>query len=192
MELYKLDNISLSLFIRVFNGEHDLVIKSGKANEDTINEYVEKLIHEYIGIVGGNGASRNLSRKNEMLNLAISIEALNVCDQLYNLERWEDVCSILKWIGFTLNPDDRDGIKKRISALMATKTFHLERLRNLDNEEHSDKIDPDYFTKEIVLIMTHFKMQIDKDKITAKEYAYMSKRMSDEIEAQIKAMKKTK
>ena len=50
-------------------------------------------------------------------------------------------------------------------------------------EGKSFKMDKNYFARERVMVMAHFGMQIRKNEITAKEYAFMVKRMCDDVKS---------
>ena len=54
------------------------------------------------------------------------------------------------------------------------------------------KMDREYFTKERVSLMSHVKMHIDENTFSAKEYAYMVRRMCDDIDAMIRSTSKKK
>ena len=53
-------------------------------------------------------------------------------------------------------------------------------------------MDREYFTKERVSLMSYVKMHIDESTFSAKEYAYMVRRMCDDIDAMIRSTSKKK
>lgn len=190
--IYTLDTIPMSRFIEVYNGNVHAIVKIGKHPENDIKEAVENMINEYLNIGGGKNVMSELHRKNEMINVQAYMQILSSCKDFISMNRYDDVCVILKTLGYSLNPDDHDKIESRVNSLLANKKFQYKRLKYSISSVQEHKHDPDYFVKEMALVMTHFKMQIDRDKITAKEYAYIVKRMADEIDAAIRVAEKSK
>lgn len=47
----------------------------------------------------------------------------------------------------------------------------------------ASKMDKNYFARERVMVMSHFGMQIRKNEISAKEYAFMVKRMCEDMKS---------
>lgn len=57
----------------------------------------------------------------------------------------------------------------------------LERINAKEKPGNSSKMDKNYFARERVMVMSHFGIQIRKSEISAKEYAFMVKRMCEDI-----------
>ena len=66
----------------------------------------------------------------------------------------------------------------------------LERINTKEKPESASKMDKNYFVRERVAVMSHYGMQIRKNEISAKEYAFMVKRMCEEIKSMGKSLKK--
>lgn len=164
-----LDNISLKNFIQVYNGDLSSI------NEDKILS--SKLIEEYISIVGGASVAADLTRRNERLNLNCYLNIMHCCENLINMGDLESVSAILKEIGYSAKGE---AVKARVTALTASYRFKLDRL-NASIKDEPEKYDNDFFAKEIAAVSVHYKMTIDKEKLSAKEYAYIVKAMSEEI-----------
>lgn len=188
-----LDKLPLSRFIDMCNGDLNVIVKSGKPNINDLEVASERLINEYMIIIGSNSVKSDIIRKSEMVELMIYINVLGISEKLIGLNEWDKVCDILKKLGYSLSPDNTEMIKMKVKSILATKRYQFDKLEsNIDASNKDTKKDPDYFIKEIAIVMTHFKMQIDKAKIMTKEYAYIVKRMSDEVNASLRAMKKRK
>jgi hypothetical protein len=193
MKLYTdLNEIPLSIFIEVYKGNYQSLVIHGNPDKKTITDTADMLISEYTIITIGKNALSGVYRKNENINLGIYIQLLETCVLYTKLDRFVDACNILKEIGYTLNPNDKNAIEQRINALLSLKSIQLDKIKHMQEENSGNVIDPDYFIKEIALVMTHFKMHINENEISAKKYAYMVKRMSDEIEATNRAIRKMK
>lgn len=176
-----LDKIPLSIFIEVFTGNINSVVINGVHSKDEIKEASEKLIMDYVQIVGGMSALAEITKKNNILNNQTKIECMQACENLIKLGEWEDVCSILSTLGYKMFPNQRDQIKKRIQTVLSGSKYRIDRLMADQKDKQDVKIDRNYFTKERVLIMTHYSMHINPEQFSAKEYAYMVKRMCDDV-----------
>lgn len=168
----ELKDISLRDFIEVYNGNTECI------NGDEI--LAKNLIEDYVSIVGGTGISSAIMKHNERINLNCYLNIIHACEVLISLGYFKDVCDVLKELGYSAKESDTEGIKRRVSSLKASFKLKLERLNAMKDDEVKDK-DNDYFSKEIATVCTHYKMTIDKDKLSAKEYAYIVKTMSKEI-----------
>lgn len=61
--------------------------------------------------------------------------------------------------------------------------YMLERINAREKPESAVKMDKNYFVRERVAVMAHYGMQIRKNEISAKEYAFMVKRMCEDIKS---------
>jgi hypothetical protein len=178
-----LNEIPMSRFIDIYNGDLTALVKSGNPSEDELKEAAEKLIFEYFDIVGNRNIVADMSRKNEMINLRIYLDTFEMCKGMIQLDKWVEVCAVLETIGYKLNPENHDEIELKITSLLANKKFRYEMLLNdIQKSSPDSKPDPDHFTRECVAVETHFKMQIDFNRTSAKKYAYYVKSMCRDIE----------
>ena len=178
-----LDKIPLSKFVEVFMGNIEYLIISGKHDKQELIDVSHKLRNEYMGIIGGKVLLSEISRKNEIMNLSIKIDSISACNSLIKLNDWDSVCNILASFGYIVSADDKTKISQRIDSILANCQYRRDKLLSHDNKPDAPTMDHDYFTKERVMIMSHFKMHIDKDTYTAKEYAFLVKRMCDDIDS---------
>lgn len=95
-------------------------------------------------------------------------------------------------LGYKFREDEHDKIKNRISSVSASDNYRLAKLQETSPDIGKIKMDREYFTKERVSLMSHVKMHIDENTFSAKEYAYMVKRMCDDIDAMIRSTSKKK
>ena len=96
---------------------------------------------------------------------------------------WEYAVKALSQLGFSYSSSERDKIRKRVSSILSTNQYMLERENAKEKPEKVAKMDKSYFVRERVLVMAHFGMQIRKNEISAKEYAYMVKRMCEDMKS---------
>ena len=71
-----LDKIPLDTFIDVFTGDKCKLIIEGEHSEEELSEQSEKLITEYMEIIGGASFLSEMSQRNNIINLHIKIECM--------------------------------------------------------------------------------------------------------------------
>ncbi|KAA6348656.1 hypothetical protein EZS27_003889 [termite gut metagenome] len=183
----RLDNIPLNRFIDVYLGDTDKITDGEALAIEKKKEIAAKLINEYSSIVSGKSVGIEISKKNEISNLKAKILCIEGCKVLMQEKKYSSVCEILSVFGYSLKEDNIEGIERRTNALAANLAMNY-KTAMLKEEESKSKdrgegVTRDSFTREKVAIMTHYKMNIDGDKIMAAEYAYMVKNMCDEADA---------
>lgn len=184
----ELDKIPLSRFIDVYLGNINRVADGGKHSKEEKKAAAEKLCSDYLSIVGGRSMLSQISRRNEVLKLQMRLACIGACRRLISAGDWEGACKVFATLGYRLRPDDRIGIKAKADSIEASDKYRLDKL--VSEFRQADKrpaMDRTYFTKERVAVMSHVKMYIDSDTFSAAEYAYMVKRMCDELDAAIRA-----
>ncbi|MCE9258367.1 hypothetical protein K0G60_13185 [Bacteroides fragilis] len=185
-----LDRISLRIFIDVFCGNSDAVCE-GDYSEDEKQKAASGLVNEYMSIVGKKGILAEVSKKNEIISLVIKIQLMNCCRYLTEEKEWSTVCLILNDIGYSLDPNDHNKICSRIEAILSNSRFRVDKIMSEQSDLPKSAImDRDYFVRERVAVMQHFNMHIDPDSFSAKEYAYMVKRMCDDVDLRLKSLKR--
>ena len=176
-----LDKISLDTFIDVFTGDKSKLIIEGEHSEKELSEQSEKLITEYVEIIGGSSFLSEMSQRNNLINLHIKIECMKGVEIMIKNKDWEDAAHILSKFGFSYFPSEHEKIRKKVSSILSMSKYMLERINAKEKPENSSKMDKNYFARERVMVMSHFGMQIRKNEISAKEYAFMVKRMCEDI-----------
>lgn len=187
-----LSKIALSRFIDIFLGDIDKVVQGGA---HSIKEKVlaaEKLCNEYLSIIGGKSAVAQIIRRNEVLNIQIRLNCFSMCEKLISSGDWDVVVSIMGALGYRFKEDEHEKITNRIKSVSASDNYRLAKLQESAANSGKVKMDRDYFTKERVSLMSNVKMHIDENTFSAKEYAYMVRRMCDEIDALIRSTSKKK
>lgn len=177
-----LDQISVGKFIEVFCGNLDALVVNGSHRQDDLSYAAKQMINEYMSIIGGKVLLAEISRKNEIINLRIKIDCMEACLNLIKINDWKHVCDMLSAFGYTVDVNDKEKINQRISSISANCKYRYDKLTSV-NSASTAVMDRDYFTRERVMVMGHFKMHIDKDVFTAKEYAFLVKRMCDDIDS---------
>ena len=177
-----LGKITLARFIEVYCGDLDKVVESGMYGQKEKEEAAFQLCNEYLSIVGGSSAIAQINRRDRMLRLQMRLQCLSCCKVMMAYGDMDSVCRTLKSLGYVFKPEQKAIIGKKIESLMAADKFRLERMRSIPVKIHDKDINRDYFVKERVAVMAWAKMYIDENVFTAKEYAYLVKRMCDELE----------
>lgn len=175
--IYKADinELPLNVFIEVYTNENNNV-----EFDIPKDEAVQKVVTDYMNIVGGKQLSAEIVNSNRRLNLILMVECMTACENLMMLNKWKEVCDVLLSLGYSLKASDKDKIKARVKALKSKADYDLSTEKKDDKK--NKKPTKEAFTKERVTIMKYNKMQIDTHTITASEYAYLVKQTCDEIE----------
>lgn len=184
-----LDKISLDTFIDVFTGDKSKLIIEGEHSEKELSEQSEKLITEYVEIIGGASFLSEMSQRNNLINLHIKIECMKGVEIMIKNKDWEDAAHILSEFGFSYFPSEHEKIRKKVSSILSMSKYMLERINAKEKPGNSSKMDKNYFARERVMVMSHFGMQIRKNEISAKEYAFMVKRMCEDVKSMSKSIK---
>ena len=176
-----LDKISLDTFIDVFTGDKSKLIIEGEHSEKEMSEQSEKLITEYVEIIGGASFLSEMSQRNNIINLHIKIEYMKIVEVMIANNDWAYAAEALSQLGFSYFPSEHEKIRKKASSILSMSKYMLERINAKEKPGNSSKMDKNYFARERVMVMSHFGMQIRKNEISAKEYAFMVKRMCEDI-----------
>ena len=189
-----LDKISLDTFIDVFTGDKSKLIIEGEHSEKELSEQSEKLITEYVEIIGGASFLSEMSQRNNIINLHIKIEYMKIecmkgVEIMIKNKDWEDAAHILSEFGFSYFPSEHEKIRKKVYSILSMSKYMLERINAKEKPENNSKMDKNYFARERVMVMSHFGMQIRKNEISAKEYAFMVKRMCEDVKSMSKSIK---
>lgn len=175
--IYKADinELPLSVFIEVYTNENH-----GVSFDIPTDEAVMKVVGEYMAIVGGKQIAAEVVNSNRVLNLAMMVDCMTICENLIMLERWKCVCEVLMGYGYSLKEGEHDKIRLRVQTLKAKAEYDLSKEKN--EEKPKERPTKEQFTKERVTIMKYNKMQIDPKVITAAEYAWLVRQTCEEIE----------
>lgn len=190
-KVYKsLEDIPLARFIDVFLGDSGKAVKEGTVGKQEAKRAARKLCGEYVSIVGGKSALAQLGRRDGMLRVQMRLACLDACRRLALLDDWDGVRGVLRALGYEFRPGERERMRRKLDSVEASDRYKLERMRASAATDGGVKMDREYFTRERVAVMGHVKMYIDPEVFTASEYAWMVRRMCDELEAAMKKAKK--
>ena len=179
----ELDKIPLDTFIDVFLGDKSKLIIEGDHTEEELSDQCDKLVTEYIEIIGGNSILAEIYKKSNLINLQIKVECMKAAQTMMKNKHWEEVVNMLSKFGYNLFPSEHEKISKRVASILSTSKYMLEKAEKEEKPDNSSKMDRNYFANERVMVMSHFGMQIQKSIISAKEYAFMVKRMCEDIKS---------
>lgn len=187
-----LESIPLKRFIDVYNGNTQSLIINGNHSEIELRKAAKELIDEYTSIIGGKEVKGEVIKKIEISKRSYFIDFLKLCKEMLSAGMIDDVSEVMKNAGYKIDGNNPDLALSRINSLLASSEMSIDQLISSQSAKKPKKQDKDWFAKEFVSVMTHYKMQPNKETITAKEYAYMVRNMCDEIEAISCSMKKKK
>lgn len=173
------DDIPLNLFIDVYCGDVKKLLISGNADEYILQLQRAKLISEYSLIIGGKSALYEIKKQAELIDYNTKINIFTMCLNLLKLDSFENVSEILSKIKIKVK-DKEDAINKCNSNLAECK-LRLDMLKRKINTESKVEINKSYFTKEMAIVMAHYKMVINPKEVTASIYGNWIRLMLDEI-----------
>lgn len=185
-----LDKIPLEIFIEVCTGDISKLIIEGEHSEKELSEQSEKLITEYMEIIGGASFLSEMFQRNNIINLHIKIEYMKIVEVMIANNDWEYAAEALSRLGFPYPSSEHDKICKKAASILSMSKYMLERINSKEKPESASKMDKNYFVRERVAVMSHYGMQIRKNEISAKEYAFMVKRMCEDVKSMGKSLKK--
>lgn len=187
MNKYKaeLDAIPMRVYISVvlgtFEGEFDCPLDVARA----------KLKFAYCNIVGGRKMVAEIIRQAEALNIKSTLQCLTAIKNLLAMQRADLVVPIMQELGYDVAGKGVQEIAAKVDNLL--RMAELKRLRmetagaEKESKSKAEELTAETFVRERVAMMSYYKMQFDLDRMTAAEYAYMLKRMCDELERDSRA-----
>lgn len=181
-----LNKIPLLRFIDVFCGNYMALVINSIHKKEELEPIAQKLIYEYLSIVGGRQALAEVAKKNEELNLGMKIECMLACENLMKIGRYVEVITVLAELGYRMREDEHEKMKTRVKSILGGSRLRLDMIKGQPAKDHDKGFDKGSFVRERVMVMQHYKMHIDPSVFTAGEYAYMVKGMCEEIERMIK------
>lgn len=184
--VYTLEDIKLGRFIDVYLGDIDKAV-DGVYKERVKQEAAERMCQEYMMIVGGKSVASMLVKRNNVLKIEMRRTCLETCKMLASAGDIGAACEVMASMGYKV-AKNREAVLKKIESAMASDAYQLERMKQGEGEH--EKPSREHFIKERVAVMGHLKMHIDEQVFTAKEYAYLVKQVSDEVDAMMRAVKK--
>lgn len=181
----KCDEIPLCKFIDMYNGDLSALIIEGRPDEKELKDVSIQLIEEYNGIIGNKSLVYIVNNQSRMIDYNLKLIILEAAKNMINSRHFNDASIILNSLGVSFNEyvsdEDIQSINKKIDSIRGETMLRLELLKRGNEARSNIKSEGPNFTKERVIVSTHFKMYIDVNKITASEYGYMAKLMIDEL-----------
>lgn len=176
MEQYiaELDRITMRVFMRLMSGEE---LKFDIPTEDAR----AKLQRDYIEIVGGKKVAFEVQSQNQLLSLKITLECLDAAARLNSIGREAYAAELLETLGYK-SAKTHEAIAAKIENAANMIRLKLARMELKQPKGRNEDEAKDHYIKERVAMMEYYKMHIDVDRISAAEYAYLLKRMCDDLE----------
>lgn len=177
---YKADiyDIPLSVFVEIYtNNDKCVEFEGGETDESR-----EKLISDYMEIVAGKQLYAEVLGCNERMNLSMTVECMNACENMMKLGMYDEVHDTLVNIGYSCKDGDVKSMKERIYALKARAQYDLSKINTENGDSKKEIPTKRSFINEIVSIGKYNKMYINTKEWTAGEYACLVKQTCDEIE----------
>lgn len=178
--VYELGTITLGRFIEVYMGD---VMKAVDGDEprEVAEAAAECMCMEYVGIVGGRGVASLLVRRNDVLKIQMRGVCFHAAERLLSEGYADDARAVLGAMGVSVS-GGADAVRDKIAGLRRMDEYRMRRMEVSEEGRKDAVMDRDFFTRERVAVMGHLKMHIDEWVFKAKEYAYLVRQVSDEVE----------
>ena len=177
----KLEDISLRGFIDVYFGDFSIL----EGTEEEKIKQASNLCMEYFQIVGGKNVAVQVMRRDKALRIEMRGACLEVCEKLIIMGEVNSAIGVMASMGYKVTAET---IKEKIENIYKMDAYALKKMES--EEPEKEEMTREHFIRERCFIMGHLKMHIDENVFRAKEYAYLVKQVSDEVEAMVKASKK--
>ena len=179
------DEIPLCKFTEMYKGNLNALIKGGrtKPTEGELRKAAMGLIDEYSVITGNKNIAIEIEDRNNMVNHNIKLVLLEASERLIEAGAYPDASEILEKVGVKMkdSPSLQEvmAIKKQIRSKTAQIRYSLSVLER-NRLKAPDPKDKD-FTRERMVVSSHFKMRIDPQTFTAAEYGNLIKIMVEQL-----------
>lgn len=177
------EEIPLRKFIEMYKGDLKALIIEGNPGDKELREASTSIIEEYSMIVGGKNFSFEIDDRSRMINYGIKIALMDVIISSCEFGRIGDIKDLLIIFSIpTPNEGDIEGLNmvlRRAASIKAEAGLRLSAItRNEKAKDSKRKVD---FTKERMILSSHFKMKVDMDNYTAAEYGNLIRLMLNDI-----------
>lgn len=175
----KLEEIPMSVFIRIYNGDtKGISFKKGIKKNDAC----KKLVSDYVSIVGNRNMKAKIYNGSVLINHLIKLRIANICLLLIGSGMAGIAGEISCHIGIKYADGDINGLVKQLKSAIASESLAIDMASKRGHHANND-MDTSYdFLKERVILMKHYKMHMDMNAFSAGEYAYLVKSFCDEVE----------
>lgn len=177
----KLGEISLKDFIDVYFGDFSVL----DGSEEEKLRQASDMCMEYFQIVGGKQVSVQVAKRDKILRIEMRGACLEVCERLLIMDEVSSAIAVMASMGYKVTDKE---IRDKIANIRRMDAYALKKMEN--DKPESEELTREHFIRERCFIMGHLKMHIDEHVFKAKEYAYLVKQVSDEIESMVKAKRK--
>lgn len=181
----KCDEILLCKFIEVYNGNLEALVVSGKASNDELRLAYNQIMDEYNLIIGNKNLQLVISKHSDIINYYMKISIISAIFNFIKIGEVDKIYDLLPLVGVKkIYVQTISEAEKLIDNLESSLAYIRLRLKTIQEQIKkpvckNHKVD---FTKERMIVSTHFKMYIDPKLYTAAEYANLVRLMLNEIE----------
>jgi hypothetical protein len=177
------DEIPLCKFIEMYKGDINALVKSGTPSREDLERAAVSMLDEYSALTNNKNIAIEIEDRNNMVNHNIKLVLLEAGERLIEAGAYPDASEILEKVGVKMkdSPSLQDvmAIKKQIRSKTAQIRYSLSVLER-NRLKAPDPKDKD-FTRERMVVSSHFKMRIDPQTFTAAEYGNLIKIMVEQL-----------
>lgn len=181
----KCDEIPLYKFIEAYDGNLKALVISGKASEEELRLTFSRIMDEYNQIIKNKNLQFAVSKRSLIINYYTKISIISAILNFIKLGEIDKIFDLLAIVDIkNVNIETVADAEKLINKIESSLAYIRLRLKmaqeQLDKTSQTNRrVD---FTKERMILSSHFKMRIDDKTYTAAEYANLVRLMLNEIE----------
>lgn len=181
----KCDEIPLCRFIEAYNGNLKALIISGRSSDKELRLIFSRIMDEYNQIIENKNLQFAVSKRSLIINYYTKISIISAILNFIKLGEIDKISDLLTIVDIkNVNIETVADAEKLINKIESSLAYIRLRLKmaqeQLDSTSQINrKVD---FTKERMILSSHFKMRIDDKTYTASEYANLIRLMLNEIE----------
>lgn len=181
----RLDDITIGAYIELQCGDYS-VLGDCKDKDKIANTLTE----EYNDIVNPASAKIKVSKSGKRIKLAMRMQCAEMCLALIEGGGMEEAISSMNGIGYNCT---KDNVKIKADGVISECRYMLDRMDMESGKEQKEQTPEEIrgsYTRERSFLMTYNKLYIDKNIMSASEYAYIVVQTKEDIDARMKAYQK--
>lgn len=196
---HKLYQITLSQLVDVYCGDGSVLLEEGeKPNQLEMEKARIDILLEYRSVVDAAGYKSALNKQKGSIAAKTKVTIFKMCINLIAIGGFDNVRQVYDEMKIAHRRMNDDELAKDVKRRLKSAEFDYK--RNCDDNE-KDMEEAEISTPEerrnamiddMSFVMTHFKFQIDPDRLNARAYATMRKSMVRELEMKKKSLNSLK
>lgn len=187
-----LEELTMAQFIDLVCGDTSVVVgKREVVPSKKIVSTIRNIVFEYRGIADRTGVRSFLGENSSLIKAKKDSILFTICHNLVQMGLYDQAREVLTNYGIRANSMSDQRVSAEVKSRQARAKSMVAKLEKDEQEGDVDTSQVrDSFNAQTAMLMGHFKFQIDTSTMKATLYAHLVDRYNQEIQAQLKALKK--